>query len=58
MRLMGAEAGNNGWQGYRLFAIALPCCISIARDPASYGLIVDKEFPAPKKDRLVMFSFT
>jgi hypothetical protein len=31
---------------------------SIARDPARYGLIVDKEFPVPKKDPLVIFKIT
>lgn len=27
----------------------------IAREPARYGLVLDKEFPVPKNDRLVIF---
>ena len=30
----------------------------IAREPARYGLVVNKEFPVPKKDRLVIFKIT
>jgi dolichyl-phosphate-mannose-protein mannosyltransferase len=30
----------------------------IALEPDRYGLIVDKEFPVPKKDRLVIFKIT